>query len=164
MTNTLQITAANGVPFTVRIIRKGDRYGLNFGLVCGDKPLVEFYDRRYMHTEHGQFVSRYYVSTLLHANHGPKGALCLQGDVPEWTVDAASMASVLDWVREQTAPRVRFVLVNDTSGELDRCEVALASDTDDYAVRDALLRALGKQGWCLLPGDCIKIEATEDAA
>lgn len=52
--------------YNVRIVKPGDRYGLKDCLV-NDKgeELVEFYDSRYMHTERGQFVSRYYLSTLL---------------------------------------------------------------------------------------------------
>lgn len=54
--------------FNVRIVFKGDRYGLNDMFTHDqDRPLVEFYDDRY-HSQpgdRGQFVSRYYASTLL---------------------------------------------------------------------------------------------------
>ena len=46
--------------WAVRIVEKGDKYGLKDGLTHeGDEPLVEFYDTRYEHTNLGQFVSRY---------------------------------------------------------------------------------------------------------
>ena len=55
----------NGVPFNARLILKGETYGLN-DVLTHDKPepLIEFYDARYMHTKFGQFVSRYYLSTI----------------------------------------------------------------------------------------------------
>ena len=90
--------------FNVRIVRMGDKYGRNYCLTHGeDKPLVEFYDSRYPHTEYGQFVSRYYVCTLLETSegHGNRG-LCLDGGVPSWTVSAEDMDTVREYLREQT--------------------------------------------------------------
>ena len=68
--NHKAFTAANGVRFTVRILREGDKYGRNECLKWGDNENflggwgVEFYDARYPHTKYGQFVSRYYYDTL----------------------------------------------------------------------------------------------------
>jgi hypothetical protein len=92
--------------FNVRIVNKGDKYGLNNCLTHeGDKPLVEFYDTRYPHTEFGQFVSRYYVETILGDDgYGPKdGGLNLHGGVPEWTVSAKDMDTVRTFLKEVTA-------------------------------------------------------------
>lgn len=83
--------------FNVRVVTKGEKYGLNFCLTHnGDKPLVEFYDARYPHTEFGQFVSRYYVSTILGTDGygSAEGGLSLDGGVPEWTVSAYDMETV----------------------------------------------------------------------
>lgn len=92
----LSVTAANGVPFTVRLVRKGDHYGLDGCLVHDeDDPLVEFYDARYPHTEYGQFVSRYYLSTLL---DDPVWGLDLDGGVEDWTVDGDTMSTVYVWL------------------------------------------------------------------
>lgn len=98
-----QFKAGNGVMFTVRILRDGDKYGLNDCLTWGtDNGLpgcgVEFYDARYPHTTYGQFVSRYYYSTL---TQGPNMGLDLQGDVPSWKVDRATMGRILDWLDDQ---------------------------------------------------------------
>jgi len=78
--------------FNIRVIRPGDRYGLNDCLMlrAGEQPLVEFYDPRYLHTPFGQFVARYYLSTI--RTHG--GPLCLDGGVPEWTLTADQVAAV----------------------------------------------------------------------
>jgi hypothetical protein len=92
---TYDFTAANGIPFRVRVILKGDAYGLNNKLTCGDKPLVAFYDLRYMHTEYGQFVSRYYLETLLKDKRLAELGLCLDGGVRDWNVDAGNMRALL---------------------------------------------------------------------
>jgi hypothetical protein len=84
--------------FNVRIVRNGDRYGRNMCLEhAGLEPLVEFYDARYPHTAYGQFVSRYYMSTLLEADWRGK-ALSLDGGIPEWTVSADDMTKVIDYL------------------------------------------------------------------
>jgi hypothetical protein len=92
--------------FNVRIVNKGDKYGLDNCLTHeGDKPLVEFYDTRYLHTEFGQFVSRYYVETILSDDgYGPKDCgLILHGGVPEWTLSAKDMDTVRNFLKEVTA-------------------------------------------------------------
>ena len=87
--------------WTVRIVRKGDRYGLRDVLVHdGDEPMVEFYDARWTERfgPRGQFASRYYVRTL--AEHGDySGGLDLHGGVPDWDVTGAEMAAVMGWLR-----------------------------------------------------------------
>ena len=84
--------------FNVRIVRTGDSYGHNFCLTHGENaPLVEFYDSRYAHTEFGQFISRYYVSTILESDKG----LCLEGSVPEWSVSADDMPAVRVWLKKE---------------------------------------------------------------
>jgi len=84
--------------FNVRIVRTGDSYGLNFCLTHGENaPLVEFYDSRYAHTEFGQFISSYYVSTILESDKG----LCLEGSEAEWSVSADDMAAVRAWLKKE---------------------------------------------------------------
>lgn len=85
--------------FNVRIVRNGESYGRNNVLVHSQaEPLVEFYDSRYLHEGwdgKGQFVSRYYVSTL--QQH--QGALSLHGGEPEWTVSSDEMQVVNDFIK-----------------------------------------------------------------
>lgn len=89
--------------FNVRIVFKGDAYGLNGCLTHEkDEPLVEFYDSRYPHTEWGQFVSRYYVSTILQRRND---GLCLDGGVEAWSVCAKDMATVRTWLYNKTKPQ-----------------------------------------------------------
>lgn len=110
--DSMRITAANGIPFTVRIVREGDSYGLNWCKTHDEaRPLVEFYDARFDNAKftpgYGQFVSRYYASTLLGTDewaNGPRErgrGLCLDGGVPAWEVDGASMDAVMEWVKER---------------------------------------------------------------
>jgi hypothetical protein len=59
---------------------------------------IEFYDGRYSHTPDGQFISSYYVFTLMeHKDKQPIG-LDLMGDVPNWKIDGRTFALVSDWM------------------------------------------------------------------
>ena len=91
--------------FNVRILRKGDKYGRDFCLTHDEgKPLVEFYDTRYPHTEFGQFVSRYYVEIILGTDRYGRGTggLCLDGGVPSWTVSPRDMNTVRAYLQAET--------------------------------------------------------------
>lgn len=102
------IRNANGIAFNVRLVRKGQGYGRNLSVIHEkDEPLVEFYDARYVFSgeagaEFGQFVSRYYLSTL-RASQSPTRGLCLDGGVPAWNVDSGAMqvayALLENWTR-----------------------------------------------------------------
>ena len=90
----LKVTNAQNITFNVRVVMRGEKYGLN-NFLTHDKfdPLVEFYDTRHHHTEHGQFVSRYYLSTL--KNHNDRNAgLYLDGGDPNWSLTAKNMDDV----------------------------------------------------------------------
>jgi hypothetical protein len=55
-----------GKTFKVKILRKGDQYGLNKCLTHEDDvPLVEFYDAVSDHDPEGRFISRYSADSLL---------------------------------------------------------------------------------------------------
>jgi hypothetical protein len=82
--------------FNIRIVNMGDRYGLDDCLTNTKGPMIEFYDSRYAHTPRGQFVSRYYLSTLLERE--PAG-LCLDGGVPAWTVSAEGMKKIMEYIQ-----------------------------------------------------------------
>ena len=85
--------------FNVRIVNTGDKYGLNDCLTNRKAPMVEFYDSRFTQGadgDRGQFVSRYYVDTLLERD---TGGLCLDGGVPAWTVSADDMKTVRDFIK-----------------------------------------------------------------
>ena len=102
-----RVVNAAGLTFNVRLVRKGDRYGLDDCLVHDkDEPLVEFWDATYENdprftTGLGQFVSRYFLSTLTDEDGNghklravPRGiALC--GHVPAWTVTGSNVADAI---------------------------------------------------------------------
>jgi len=99
------LTAANGVPFTARYLRTGDAYGRT-GAFTANAPMVEFYDARFIRpdsdsplfTEHGQFVSSYYASTL--NGHEAGVGLDLQGDVPDWELDGRTFDRFAAWFHQ----------------------------------------------------------------
>jgi len=99
----------HGIPFLLRIVRAGDRYGLDDCLTHPHKrdsaaPLVEFYDSRHPHTPRGQFVSRYYVDTILGRDRWGTGTggLCLDGgNASVWFIGEENMARVRAWLAEE---------------------------------------------------------------
>ena len=83
------------IEWTVRLIEKGQGYGLNDKLIhTEEEPLIEFFDARHRHTDYGQFVSRYYVSTFM----GGDGGLTLYGGVLDWQIDAETRRLVKQWL------------------------------------------------------------------
>lgn len=96
----MKIHSDIGRTFNVRVILKGERYGLDDCLVHRDAdPLIEFYDARYAGSKGfgplGQHVTSYHASTLTDVT----GGLMLNGGVPEWTVDAAAMRPVVEMAK-----------------------------------------------------------------
>ncbi len=79
--------------FNVRLVRKGDRYGLNDCLVGHDEPLVEFYSRADDYDPRfdgrGQYVSRYYLATL--QQHPTGIGLQFQGHAPDLRICAEEL-------------------------------------------------------------------------
>jgi len=84
--------------WTVRLCLENDKYGLDDCLTHINKdPLVEFYDRKYLNKfsgDRGQFVSRYFLSTLLEDDWIDRG-LNLHGGVPNWQVSQPFMEEVM---------------------------------------------------------------------
>lgn len=103
--NTLLLEASGfeRVPFVCRVVVQGEGYGLNFKLKHdSDDPLIEYYDARYPHTPYGQFVSRYYLSTLMeslnkHDEGARAGGLLLDGGVSDWQLDHARFSESVKW-------------------------------------------------------------------
>lgn len=97
----LKLTNSQGIEFNV--IWRGPRCGRN----TYDAPMVEIFDTRYDHTDYGQFVTTYFVGTMLgdfgayEGNQGvwPRG-LDLHGGVDSWKLSADNMTSMVKWLRE----------------------------------------------------------------
>jgi hypothetical protein len=92
--------------FLVRIVREGDRYGLDNCLTHKGESMVEFFDHDYAFDKDvqgrvlGQFVSRYYISTL--KSH--RGGLNLYGSEPKWSVSALAMDQVMEYIAYENFP------------------------------------------------------------
>jgi hypothetical protein len=93
----MKVKNQKGSEFTVRLVRKGNNYGLNNCLTHNENEiLVEVYDAEYAHTEFGQFISRYYITTLL--DGGLRQGINLYGGEPKWSIDANNWCKVLMWL------------------------------------------------------------------
>jgi hypothetical protein len=97
----------SGRAFNVRVVRRGERYGLDDKLVH-DKPdpLVEFWDATYesdprFTVGRGQFVSRYCLETL---KASPQSGIDLCGHVPEWKITAGNRIDALTAIDRALAP------------------------------------------------------------
>ena len=99
--------------FRVHLVQEGERYGAGGGFVYGKAlsndcqlyghglPLVEFYDVSQDPAKfpEGQFVSRYFMSTLLGMDSigdsiGEMSAFGLDGGVPDWTIRGDDLQEV----------------------------------------------------------------------
>jgi len=104
----------SGRRFNVRIVRRGDRYGLNDCLTHGegkneirasiasrgyDGAMIEFYDAKYENApgfgSRGQFVTRYYLSTLALDARKSDCGLDLHGGVAEWKINRTNLLDAI---------------------------------------------------------------------
>jgi hypothetical protein len=98
------INGSNNITWTARIVNVGDKYGLNFALTNDKKPMIEFYDTRYQHTEFGQFVGRYNLSTFFGIEQG--SGLLLDTMSKNWYLDASTVEAIKNWVALETMENV----------------------------------------------------------
>jgi hypothetical protein len=144
------IDPESGIRWCVRIVFIGDQYGLNHCLTYGDReydkkmnePMIEFYDmdsmaavqmcrsddktEAYLAEEYGQFVGRYYLSSLKFdeilngktLTDWSKRGLNLHGGVDRWSVSSEFMVDAMAAVEAELEERA----------ELERRELQ-----DDYA-------------------------------
>ena len=88
-------TALNGVPFTYKLIKVGDKYGRTNSLINDKEDMIEFYDYRYKHTDQGQFVSRYCMSTMGEHLDGDHAGLNLDAGIDDWTIDHNTLFNIM---------------------------------------------------------------------
>ena len=87
--------------FTVSVV-EGEKYleVNNWVKKFGDK-FIEFYDRRYLNGKHGQFISRYYLSTLLENESSlARVGLDLYSGQESWSISPSGMRVLYDRIRE----------------------------------------------------------------
>jgi hypothetical protein len=97
MANTVTVTSeTTKETFKVRLLATGDRYGLTNSLTAM-RPMVEFYDAKYAGDvrfgEHGQFVARYDLETLLDRDQAL--GLDMRFGEPYWKIDAKALDQAL---------------------------------------------------------------------
>ena len=86
------LVPAKAQDFFVRVVSKGQKYGLNNCLTHDSNDhLVEFYSAKSVDADNqfGQFISRYYFSTIL--DRQKDCGLQLDGNEPAWTLTASEM-------------------------------------------------------------------------
>ena len=64
--------------------------------------LINFYDSRYPHTAHGQFISNYLLETLQESTTG----VILDRGSPDWFINKAELEQVMAW--SQNLPNPQF--------------------------------------------------------
>ena len=145
------IDPESGIRWCVRMVFIGDQYGLKHCLTYGEEdgmddagdkvhdPLIEFYDmdsgaaaimrnsgdktEAYLAEEYGQFVSRYYLSSLKFdeildgktvTDWSKRGGLNLDGGVDRWSVSSEFMVDAMAAINNEMEERA----------ELERREMA----------------------------------------
>ncbi|GAB2733374.1 hypothetical protein [Nocardioides pakistanensis] len=110
--DTRDFTAANGIPFRARIVRRGQQWGRDGSLVAQD-DLVMFFDARYPDMapmignpdedgeRNGQHVSNYHARTL--REHPGGAGIDLHGGEPSWKIDGRTFGEVLAWIERRTS-------------------------------------------------------------
>lgn len=89
------------IPWKVKIVEVGEKYGRGLLFTNTEKPFVEFYDMRSNELERdtrGQFVSSYYLSDIL--DRCLENGLCLDGGVPSWTISSEGIKKVINFILE----------------------------------------------------------------
>jgi hypothetical protein len=127
MAVTITVTGTTGVSFKAVMVRKGERYGRTGALTC-ERDMIEFYDTRYPHTVHGQFVARYYVESL--REHGLEHGLALDPACADWRIGGDALASVNLWARPAMEGRARIMSRHEQeqaiAADLALCDIGLA--------------------------------------
>ena len=90
----IRVTNDNNITFNV-VLSKDKK----------DQNLVSFYDTRYNHTQYGQFVGRYYATTLLGLDGYGSGikdkGLNLHGGIDDWFINADNANHVVDFIERE---------------------------------------------------------------
>lgn len=102
-----------GIVFNVRIVEPGQLYGRDNCLVNDTgRNKIEFYDTRYKFDADtngnmmGQFVSRYYLETILKDMFNPQtnkyqNGLLMDGGTPNWSLDSRALVDLKKSLEER---------------------------------------------------------------
>lgn len=102
MISRIDILGINNTPMRAVLIPANEK-SPNHNIES-DKDVIEFYDARYNHTQDGQFITRYYLSTFQEDSENGCG-LDLYGGEKDWKIDARTRQLVSDWTAYLTYER-----------------------------------------------------------
>lgn len=107
LNNTIVLTNNQRIPFIARLVNPGDKFGQHLNLSVSEAQ-VHIFDSRYNFNPQlgfvGQFVSAYYVATLLQDEDYPNG-LQLDGGTEEWQLSKDNMTTLIEWLKEETCQK-----------------------------------------------------------
>jgi hypothetical protein len=95
MLKRIDLTGIQGTPIRAVFIPAGEVFP--YPHPVDDRAYIQFYDGRYSFSPDGQFITEYYVSTLLESP-GPNG-LDLYGSEPCWKIDGPTMTLLVEWLK-----------------------------------------------------------------
>ena len=102
------ITNDKNKEFKIKLIQKGDNYGLDNCLTHFDvDPMIEFWD-----VKTDQFISRYFLSTLKENQYDGCG-ITLCGDIPEWSVSYENKKDAIIFAEENKKNLYTLTEIND---------------------------------------------------
>ena len=86
--------------YNVGKLKKGEKYGRDYCLVNEKDTLVEFIDMTVDKNSFpsGQYVNRYYLSSLLDGSNGVNG-LCIDGSVSAWYICGDCYREIVAWLK-----------------------------------------------------------------
>lgn len=125
----------------------------------GREPTVSFYDAS---RADKQFISRYFAASIVtHPTHG----LDLAGGVPEWKIDAETMAKVVSWTRQEVQKRGYRLVPHEEFG-IDLGMRYESLDADDsasflatYKTYDEIMRELASALMSRFPNESFNVTA-----
>lgn len=163
----LRVANRRGVPWEVRVIRKGERYGRDDVLVndesnkffnAADPVLVEFWDAGQDESKFPggcQFVSRYSLGTLLDGDQDR--GLNLDGGEPRWSIDGDAMSRICTWLKPvvgEASDDIVKVAVDDSWGEIFLANIG--TPFEDY--EGGWEKPSSINGARIVPGDIVDDE------
>jgi hypothetical protein len=110
MSRSIKVTNQHGVSFMVKVVKNGEHVfsKSNRRVINKGRTLVEFYDTNKSDPDANvQFVSSYYVSTLI--SSGSKNGLCLDTGSSTWVLSETELEEVLNFIRQFNVLEIKSV-------------------------------------------------------
>jgi hypothetical protein len=103
MISRIDIKGVQGTPIRAVLVPAGE-LNPSSPTHVNDRAYVQFYDGQHSFTPDGQFITEYYVSTLVRAplltsREAPSNGLDLYGSEPCWKIDGPTMTLLVEWLK-----------------------------------------------------------------